>query len=151
MPVVGPVAVRVQAVGTAVPPLSLVTVLTSVNVAGWSSLSMVQVALTPGVRTRLAPVRVPASQSQSPAVYPAGPPDSESSVGAGVDRDGRDRGGPGGTRDAVVGPVAVRVQSVGRAVPPSSLVTVLTNVNVAGWSLLMMVHVTLAPGTTRTT
>ena len=31
---VGPVAVRVQAVGTAVPPLSLVTVLTNVSGAG---------------------------------------------------------------------------------------------------------------------
>ncbi len=64
----GPAAARVQAVGTAVPPLSFVTVLTRVSVAGWSLLLMVQVALTPIGSTRLAPVRVPAVQVQAPAV-----------------------------------------------------------------------------------
>ena len=43
--VVGPAADSVHAVGTAVPPLSLVTVLTRVSVAGWSSLVIVQVAV----------------------------------------------------------------------------------------------------------
>ena len=45
--VVGPVAVSVQSVGTAVPPLSFVTVFTNVSVAAWSSLLIVHVALTP--------------------------------------------------------------------------------------------------------
>ena len=40
------------------PPSSLSTVFTSVNVAGWSSLSIVQVAVTPGVSTSDEPVSV---------------------------------------------------------------------------------------------
>ncbi len=70
-PGVGPSAARVQSVGTAVPPLSLVTVLTSVSVAAWSLLLMVQVADTPSGSTRLAPVRVPAVHDHAPAAYPA--------------------------------------------------------------------------------
>src|SRR4051794_23097024 len=38
------------------------------QVPGWSSLLIVQVALTPFGRRRLSPVRVPAVQDQSPAV-----------------------------------------------------------------------------------
>ena len=45
---VGPAAARVHAVGTAVPPLSLVTVLTKVSVAGLSTLVNVQVAVSSG-------------------------------------------------------------------------------------------------------
>ena len=66
---VGPAAARVQAVGTAVPPLSLVTVLTRVRVAGWSLLLIVQVA--DGAERQHetdAPVRVPAVHDQAPAV-----------------------------------------------------------------------------------
>ena len=37
---------------------------------------LMQVALTPEVRTRLLPVRVPAVHDHALAVYPAGPPDS---------------------------------------------------------------------------
>ena len=48
--VVGPVAVRVQSVMAAVPPLSLVMVLTSLRWAVWSSLLMVQVTLAPRAR-----------------------------------------------------------------------------------------------------
>ena len=44
---VGPAADSVHAVGSCVPPLSLVTVLTSVSVAGRSLLLMVQVATSP--------------------------------------------------------------------------------------------------------
>ncbi len=56
MPVVGPVAVSVQAVGTAVPPLSLVTVLTRVRWGCWAVLVMVQVALEPTPRVTLVAV-----------------------------------------------------------------------------------------------
>ena len=63
--VVGPVAVSVQSVGSAVPPLSLVTVLTSVSVAGWSSLWMVQVAVSPLASTSEEPLSVPPVQDQA--------------------------------------------------------------------------------------
>ena len=49
-----------------------------------------------------------------------------------------------------VGPVAVKVQAVGAAVPPLSLVTVFTNVNTAGWSSLVIVHVAISPGANST-
>ena len=45
----------------------------------------------------------------------------------------------------VVGPVAVSVQAPTRAVPPLSLVTVLTRVSVAALSLLLIVQVVVAP------
>ena len=62
---VGPAAVRVHAVGTAVPPLSLVTVLTSVRCGPMSSLLIVQVTLLPGVMTTaLPPVTVAPVQVQ---------------------------------------------------------------------------------------
>nr|WP_255595481.1 hypothetical protein [Lysobacter sp. BMK333-48F3] len=66
--VVGPVAVSGKSLIVAVPPLSLVTVLTRVSVAAWSSLTIVQVALTPLARVRLLPDKVPAVQLQLPAV-----------------------------------------------------------------------------------
>ena len=65
---VGPAAASVQAVGTAVPPLSLVTVLTSVRRAGWSLLLIVQVAEVLSGNTSDAPVSVPAVHDQVPAV-----------------------------------------------------------------------------------
>ena len=45
---VGPSAARVQSVSTAVPPLSLVTVLTRVSWAGWSSLTKCRWRCQPG-------------------------------------------------------------------------------------------------------
>ena len=66
--VIGPAAVSVHAVGTAVPPLSLVTVFTNVRCAGWSLLLMVQVALVFSGRASDDPVSVPAVQDQAPAV-----------------------------------------------------------------------------------
>ena len=140
---VGPVAVSVQFDGTAVAPVvPLLTTLTRLRVAGWSSLLILQVALTPGVRTRLAPVSVPAVQDQAPAVYPAGPPDSDSvyvpaftealvTVAAPV------------TPLIFVGPAAARVHAVAAAVPPLSFVTVLTSVSFGLMSLLLMVQVAL--------
>ena len=47
---VGPVALSVHAVGAAVPPLSFVTVLTSVSRGAMAVLLMVQVALSPKVQ-----------------------------------------------------------------------------------------------------
>ena len=70
MPVIvlGPVAVRVNAVSSAVPPLSLTTVLSNVSVAGWSSLVTVQVAFWLWLSAMLEPVWVPPTQTQAPAV-----------------------------------------------------------------------------------
>ena len=65
---VGPVAVRVQLVGDAVPPPVLTTVLTSVSVAAWSLLVIVQVAFWPLARVSWLPDRVPAVQLHAPAV-----------------------------------------------------------------------------------
>ena len=66
--VVGPVAVRIQAVATAVPPLVLVTVLIRVRCAGWSSLLMVQVMFALSGTVRVLPVSVPPPvQDQAPA------------------------------------------------------------------------------------
>ena len=64
---VGPLAESVQSVPSALPPLSLVTVLISVSVAGWSSLSIVHVASSPGPSTSDDPVSVPSVQVQSAA------------------------------------------------------------------------------------
>src|SRR4051794_1188614 len=118
---VGPVADRVQSGGAAVPPVvPLSTTLRRVSWAAWSLLLIVQVALTPGVSTRLEPVSVPAVQDQRPAAYPAGPPVSlrlyvPALTGALVT-----------LVEPVVpviglGPAAARVQAVGSAVPPLSL------------------------------
>jgi hypothetical protein len=68
IPVVGPAAVSVQAVGSAVPPLLFVTVFTSVNDAGWSSLTMVQVADCPMASVIDAPACVPPAHDQADAV-----------------------------------------------------------------------------------
>ena len=63
------VALSVQSPGTALPPLSLVTVLTSLRNGGTSSLFMVQVTLTPtGTSILFGPVKVPPSQDQLPSV-----------------------------------------------------------------------------------
>ncbi len=70
---VGPVAVNVQAVGTAVPPLSFVTVFTNVNCAAMSLLLIVHVAACPGPRTIDAAVCVPPTHDQAEGVYPGGP------------------------------------------------------------------------------
>ena len=50
---VGPLAVSGKSATVAGPPLSLMTVLTSVSVAAWSSLTMVQVATSPPDRLML--------------------------------------------------------------------------------------------------
>src|SRR5690349_17265619 len=80
---VGPAPARVQSVASAVPPLSLTTVLTRVRCAAGgggalSSLVMVQVALSPSARVpaRRSCVLSPV-QAQSEAVYPVGPPVSD--------------------------------------------------------------------------
>ena len=65
--VTGPVAVRVNAVSSAVPPSSLTTVLSKVNF-GLSLLLIVQLALWPLVRVRFAPESVPAVQLHALAV-----------------------------------------------------------------------------------
>ena len=63
------VAVRFQSSSIAEPPLSLVTVLTSLRNGGTSSLFMVQVTLTPtGTSILFGPVKVPPSQDQLPSV-----------------------------------------------------------------------------------
>ena len=56
---VGPAALNVQSVGTAVPPLSLVTVFTNVSWAGMSLLVIVHVADCPSANAIDAPVCVP--------------------------------------------------------------------------------------------
>ncbi len=146
--VVGPVAVSVQSVGAAVPPLSLVTVLTKVSVAAWSSLLIVHVADTPSGSTRLVPVRVPRGARPRLRGVP-GQAGLGQRVRAGAHRRVGHRCRPGGPGDRGR-PVAVSVQSVGTAVPPLSLVTVLTSVRCAAWSLLLIVHVADTPsGSTR--
>ena len=65
--VVGPVAVKVKSVASAVPPLSLVMVFFNVKTGETSLLLMVQVAFWPGARTRLLPVSVPEVQDHAPA------------------------------------------------------------------------------------
>jgi hypothetical protein len=52
------VAVRVQSVAAAVPPLSLMTVLTSLRCAVWSSLTIKQIAEPPLGTVTLAPADV---------------------------------------------------------------------------------------------
>ena len=74
---VGPAAASVHAAGRALPPLSFVTVFTSVRCAGWSSLLIVHVADVPTGNTNELPVNVPAVHDQAPGEYPAGPADSD--------------------------------------------------------------------------
>ena len=148
-PAVGPVAVSVQSVATAVPPLSFVTVLVSVSVAGSSSFVTAHVTTcptaivtAPSVTGTLAPP--PSVHVQSLPVYPAGPvsesvyvpADTATPVTAAL---------PVAPLTPAVGPVAVSVQSVATAVPPLSFVTVLVSVSVAGWSSFVIVHVTASP------
>ena len=68
---VGPLALSVQSVASAVPPPVLSSDFVSVRWAGLGGMKvlvMVQVALIPAPSTRLAPVSVPALQDQCPAV-----------------------------------------------------------------------------------
>ncbi len=64
----GPAAVNVHAVGTAVPPLSLVTVFTNVSCAGWSLLLIVHVADCAERQRDRRPVCVPPVHDHAPAV-----------------------------------------------------------------------------------
>jgi hypothetical protein len=66
--VAGPWAVSVQLAATAVPKLLLTTCLTSVRVAGWSSLAMVQVALPPLASVIWLPTGVTPVHDQADAV-----------------------------------------------------------------------------------
>ena len=65
---VGPLAVRVQSVMTAVPPLSLVTTFTRVSFGASSSLVRVQVMSSPRPTSTVSPSTWPPSQTQSLAV-----------------------------------------------------------------------------------
>ena len=141
---VGPAALNVQSVGTAVPPSSLLTTFTKVSCAAASLLLIVQVAdcteregdgcagLRPARRTTM-PTRhnhwdrTPTARScpHSPAAFVTVALPVAPEIG--------------------VGPAALNVQSVGTAVPPLSLVTVFTNVSWAGMSLLLIVHVADCP------
>ena len=72
--VAGPAAVRIQSVGTAVPPEVLTTFLTSVSFGAMAVLVIVQVASWPSVReTEVAVVDAAPVQTQPDAVYPVGP------------------------------------------------------------------------------
>ena len=74
--VVGPVAVRVQSVMAAVPPLSLVMVLTSLRWAVWSSLVIEQMTSWPAatmtwlVDDTVTAAPVPSLQVHAEVVYP---------------------------------------------------------------------------------
>src|SRR3954451_17888678 len=138
------VAVTVQSAGTFPDPDAAgSTTFTSVRWAGRSSLSIEQLTFSPRA-TVTAPVAVTGvalpSHSQVLARYPAGPPLSESWYwpifpGALV------TAGPPVGPVTVIGPMALSVQSVGCAVPPPSLVTVLTRVRCGCCAVLVMVHV----------
>ena len=73
----GPVAVRVQSRGTAVPPLSLVTVLINVSRGAIAVLVIVQVACWPRASAMEPAPGVPPTHAQADAEYPLGP-DSDS-------------------------------------------------------------------------
>ena len=141
----GPSAVSVHAVSSCVPPLSLTTVFSRVMFGAASSLVIVQTALTPLASVRVEPCSCPAVHTHVLALYPEGPPDSESSYT------------PADTSIAViaaspcepvmpgVGPEAVSVQSSACAAPPSSFTTTFRSVSVAGLSSFTMVQVALSP------
>ena len=59
-------------------------------------------------------------------------------------------GAPVGPVTPSVGPVAVNVQSVAAAVPPSSFTTCFTNVNDAAASSFVIVHVADSPNASAT-
>ena len=61
-------ALKVKAETADVPPLSLVTVFTSVSFGAMSASLIVQVGLSPATNTRLLPVSVPAEQLHAPAL-----------------------------------------------------------------------------------
>ncbi len=65
---VGPAAASVQAVGSALPPLSLVTVLLRVRCAPMSLLLIVHVTFAPLTTTTELPVTIPPVHDQAPAV-----------------------------------------------------------------------------------
>ena len=94
---------------------------------------------------------VPSSRhDQSSAVYPSGP-SSESTYWPTATGAPVTASSPVAPVTPVVGPVAVNVQSASCAVPPSSLTTCLTSVNVEPIAVLTTVHVTSAPLTRSTT
>jgi hypothetical protein len=66
--VVGPVAVRVQSVGIAVPPLILFTTLRRVSVAGREEFMIVQVATALGPKVNWLPLKLPPTQVHALAV-----------------------------------------------------------------------------------
>src|SRR5262245_42897498 len=68
---VGPSAVSVQSVSTAVPPLLLMTVFTNVSCGGLSSLLMTHVTFSPRAIVTVDPVTP--LQVHADAVYPGGP------------------------------------------------------------------------------
>ena len=141
--VAGPVADNENAEAAAAPPSSFVTVLTSVSFGAISLLLMVQVAFWPSASVRFEPESVPAEQAQALAVYPGTvasdsayePEFTEAPVTAALPV----------TPEIVVGPVAVRKTVLAANVPPSSLVTVFTNVSVGEISLSLMVQLADCP------
>jgi hypothetical protein len=77
-----PVAVRVNWSLVAVPPLSLVRILSNTNVEAWSSLVMVQVtcwfrARATALSVTVTGAPVTSRHTHAEGVYPAGPPDSD--------------------------------------------------------------------------
>ena len=140
------VAVSVQSAGTLPEPdAAASTILVRVRWAGWSLLLIVQVAETPWWQDQDSP-RSACRRARPGAGRVSGRAAGlRQGVGAGVHRSVGDRVGPGAPLIGV-GPAAVRVQAVGIAVPPLSLVTVLTRVSVAGWSSLLIVQVAVTPG-----
>ena len=95
-----------------------------------------------------APVPVPPSSSSRRPCSPMGPGLSE---GVGVGLEGRtavDRGRARQVGRLAPVPVAVSVQAATRAVPPLSLVTVLSRLRPGALSLLLIVQVALSPSPT---
>ena len=128
--VVGPVACNVHAVGNAVPPLSFVTVFTNVNCAATSSLLIVQVADSPNAQRDRGPRQRSTHTRPRRAAVTRRATGLRQRVASRAHRRVRHRRTDPWHRRSASAPPPCRVHAVGTAVPPLSLVTVFTNVNV---------------------
>src|SRR5262245_39414656 len=124
-PLVGFEAFKVQSVAAAVPPLSLMTSLTSVSWAGWSSLTIAQKTVSPSAGVTDVPSLTAAPvHAHDDAAYPGGPgPLSDRTYRPGTTSTFVTGSVSVGPEIPAVGPSAFNVHSLAVAVPPLSLIT----------------------------
>src|SRR5262245_54004137 len=146
-PLVGFEAFKVQSVAAAVPPLSLMTSLTSVSWAGWSSLTIAQKTVSPSAGVTDVPSLTAAPvHAHDDAAYPGGPgPLPERTYRPGKTSTFVTGGGSVGPELPAAGPSPFNVHSLALAVTPFSLMTAVLSVRCAVMSSFVIVHVAFCP------